>query len=110
MRSCESPPPAHKFRIFDFSFSLTDPAKVYTFWSGIIGGAFFTMASHGTDQSIVQRLLAARSERESKLALLVSGAVVFLQFALFLVLGVMLYAWHGAPEIVARTQLRFPVP
>jgi len=93
--------PAHKFRVLDFSFSFTDPSKVYTFWSGLIGGTFFTMASHGTDQSIVQRLLAARSERESKLALLVSGAVVFLQFALFLVLGVMLYAWHGAPEIVA---------
>jgi SSS family transporter len=92
--------PAHKFRIFDFSFSLTNPAKLYTFWSGIIGGTFFTMASHGTDQTIVQRLLAARSERESKLALLASGVIVLLQFALFLVLGVMLYAWHGAPALI----------
>src|SRR3984885_10114390 len=57
--------PTHKFQIFDFSFSLTDPGKLYTFWSGLIGGTFFTMASHGTDQTIVQRLLAAKSERQS---------------------------------------------
>jgi SSS family transporter len=88
-----------KFRIFDFSFSLLDPAKTYTFWSGVIGGGFLTMASHGTDQSIVQRLLAAKSEQESKIALLASGVIIFFQFALFLVLGVGLYAWHGAPAI-----------
>jgi Na+/proline symporter len=57
------------------------------------------MASHGTDQTIVQRLLAAKSERESKIALLASGVIILFQFALFLVLGVMLYAWHGAPAI-----------
>jgi SSS family solute:Na+ symporter len=89
----------HKLRVFDFSFSLVDPAKTYTFWSGVIGGGFLTMASHGTDQTIVQRLLAAKSERESKIALLASGVIIFFQFALFLVLGVMLYAWHGAPAI-----------
>jgi SSS family transporter len=91
---------SHKFRIFDFSFSLTNPAKLYTFWSGVIGGTFFTMGSHGTDQTIVQRLLAAKSEHESKLALLVSGFIVLAQFALFLVLGVMLYAWHGSPAVI----------
>jgi SSS family solute:Na+ symporter len=89
----------HKFRAFDFSFSLTNPAKTYTFWSGVIGGGFLTMASHGTDQTIVQRLLAAKSEWESKIALLASGLIILFQFALFLVLGVMLYAWHGAPSI-----------
>jgi len=89
----------NKFRAFDFSFSLVNPAKTYTFWSGVIGGGFLTMASHGTDQAIVQRLLAAKSERESKIALLASGVIIFFQFALFLVLGVMLYAWHGAPAI-----------
>jgi SSS family transporter len=90
----------NKFRVFDFSFSLTNPLKTYTFWSGLIGGGFLTMASHGTDQTIVQRLLAARSERESKIALLASGAVIFFQFSLFLALGVALYAWGGAPAIV----------
>ncbi len=97
----QSAAPAHKFQIFDFSFSFTNPVKLYTFWSGVIGGTFFTMGSHGTDQTIVQRLLAAKSERESKLALLASGVIILAQFALFLVLGVMLYAWHGAPAIVA---------
>ncbi|HXC33072.1 MAG TPA: sodium:solute symporter [Verrucomicrobiae bacterium] len=93
--------PAQKLRVWDFSFSFTNPAKLYTFWSGLIGGTFFTMGSDGTDQTIVQRLLAARSERDSKIALLASGVVILAQFALFLVLGVMLYAWYGAPAIVA---------
>ncbi|HWF38945.1 MAG TPA: sodium:solute symporter [Candidatus Acidoferrales bacterium] len=83
-----------KLRIFDFTFSLT---RSYTFWSGVIGGTFLTMASHGTDQTMVQRLLAARGERDAKKALLASGVIVFAQFALFLVLGVMLfvYAQHS---------------
>ncbi len=88
-----------KFRIFDFTFSLT---QTYTFWSGLLGGTFLTMASHGTDQSIVQRLLAARSERQGVAALLASGGIILVQFSLFLVLGVMLYAFHQhAPLIVA---------
>ncbi|HKV06419.1 MAG TPA: sodium:solute symporter [Candidatus Acidoferrales bacterium] len=83
-----------KLRIFDFTFSLT---QTYTFWSGLLGGTFLTMASHGTDQTMVQRLLAARNERDSKTALLASGVVIFAQFALFLVIGVMLfvYAQHS---------------
>ena len=83
-----------KLTIFDFTFSLT---RSFTFWSGIIGGTFLTMASHGTDQTLVQRLLAARNERDSKTALLASGVIIFVQFALFLVLGVMLfvYAQHA---------------
>jgi solute:Na+ symporter, SSS family len=84
-----------KLRVFDFTLSLT---QSYTFWSGILGGTFLTMASHGTDQTMVQRLLAARNERDSKTALLVSGVIIFAQFALFLVLGVMLFvfAQHAA--------------
>jgi SSS family transporter len=81
----------NKLQVFDFTFSLT---QSYTFWSGLIGGTFLTMASHGTDQTMVQRLLAARSEGDSKKALLASGVIVFVQFALFLVLGVMLFALH----------------
>jgi SSS family solute:Na+ symporter len=84
-----------KFRIFDFSFSLT---QSYTFWAGILGGTFLTMASHGTDQTMVQRLLAARNERDSKAALLASGVIIFAQFSLFLVLGVMLFVFaHYSP-------------
>ena len=79
-----------KLSMFDFSLSLT---KSYTFWSGVLGGTFLTMASHGTDQTIVQRLLSARNERDSKTALLVSGVIIFVQFALFLVIGVMLFVY-----------------
>ena len=79
-----------KLTIFDFAFSLT---KSYTFWSGLLGGTFLTMASHGTDQTMVQRLLASRNERDSKTALLASGVIIFAQFTLFLVLGVMLFVY-----------------
>jgi SSS family solute:Na+ symporter len=80
----------NKFSIFDFSLNLT---QQYTFWAGLIGGTFLTMASHGTDQTMVQRLLSARNERDSKKALLTSGVIVFVQFALFLVIGVMLFVY-----------------
>ncbi len=82
---------AGKFRVFDFAPEFF---KVYTFWAGLIGGAFLTTASHGTDQLIVQRLLAARSEKQSKLALISSGVAVFFQFSLFLLVGVLLYVLY----------------
>src|SRR5260221_9157824 len=69
----------NKLQFLDFSTHL---ATKYTFWSGVIGGAFLTMASHGTDQTIVQRLLAARSEKDSRKALLASGGVILVQFSL----------------------------
>ncbi|HEY1271120.1 MAG TPA: sodium:solute symporter [Terriglobales bacterium] len=84
-----------KFRVFDFS---PDFWKLYTFWSGLIGGAFLTTASHGTDQLIVQRLLAARSRKQSVTALLTSGVAILFQFALFLVVGVMLFAFCRVPS------------
>jgi SSS family solute:Na+ symporter len=80
----------NKLQVFDFSWSL---ATKYTFWSGVIGGAFLTMASHGTDQTIVQRLLAARNQRDSRRALLASGFIVLFQFALFLLVGILLFVF-----------------
>jgi len=82
---------ADKFRIFDTSTHLT---ATYTLWSGIIGGSFLTIASHGTDQLIVQRLLAARSERQAKAALLASGVAIFLQAIVFLLVGVLLFVFY----------------
>jgi len=84
-----------KLQVFDFS---PDFWKPYTFWAGILGGTFLTTASHGTDQLIVQRLLAARSRRESVTALLASGVAVLFQFALFLMVGVMLFAYYRTPS------------
>jgi solute:Na+ symporter, SSS family len=99
---------AGKFHVFDFSGNFF---KTYTFWSGLIGGAFLTTASHGTDQLIVQRLLAARSERQSKYALLFSGVAVFFQFALFLTIGAMLFVFYKLyppTAAFARTDAIFP--
>src|SRR3984885_3547117 len=86
----------NKFQVFDFSFFSL--AKPYTISAGIIGGAFLTTASHGTDQLIVQRLLAARNQRQSALALLSSGVAISFQFGLFLFVGVMLFAYYQAPS------------
>ncbi len=80
-----------KLRIFDFALNLT---QNYTFWAGMIGGCFLTMASHGTDQLMVQRLLAAKNLRESRIALLSSGLVILVQFALFLAIGTGLYFFN----------------
>src|ERR1035437_7153387 len=92
----------HKFQVFDASVLTHWPyfnfAQPYTLWAGIIGGAFLTTASHGTDQLIVQRLLAARNQRQSVLALLSSGVAVFFQFGLFLFVGVMLFAYYRVPS------------
>lgn len=86
---------AGKLQVFDFSFDFWKP---YTFWAGLLGGAFLTTASHGTDQLIVQRLLAARNERQSVTALLASGVAILFQFALFLIVGVMLWAFYRQPS------------
>ena len=88
----------NKLQFLDFSFHL---ATKYTFWSGVIGGAFLTMASHGTDQTIVQRLLAARNEKDSRKALLASGGIVLVQFALFLLVGVLLYVFSQHSPLLA---------
>ena len=93
---------AHKFQVFDLSllpqFPYLDLSRPYTLWAGIVGGAFFVTASHGTDQLIVQRLLAARNQRQSALALVSSGFAIFLVMALFLTVGVMLFAYYGMPS------------
>lgn len=95
--------PLGKFRIFDFTWSLT---KSYTFWSGVVGGMFLTTATHGTDQLIVQRYLCARSIGSARAALLWSGALIFAQFVLFLAIGTILfvfYSQHAAAEIARFT-------
>ncbi len=79
-----------------------DPAITYTFWTGLIGGGIFSMASHGTDQLIVQRLLTCRNLRDSQRALVGSGVVVIAQFAIFLFVGIGLWAFYeGRPFEVA---------
>src|SRR5437868_5749206 len=96
-----------KLQAISWSWDLTVP---FTFWAGLIGGCFLTMASHGTDQLLVQRLLTCRNQRESQIALIVSGFVVFAQFALFLTIGMMLhayYAHHPLPPMASNDEI-FP--
>lgn len=80
-----------KFQTIDTTLTFS---SIYVLWAGIIGGAFLSMASHGADQIMVQRYLCARSLGHARAALLLSGLVVFVQFALFLFIGVGLYALH----------------
>src|SRR6185295_13028588 len=81
-----------KYSLFDFSFDFT---KTYTFWSGLLGGCFLTMSTHGTDQYLVQRYLCTDKPKRAALALLTSGAVVFAQFVGFLFIGVLLFAFYA---------------
>ena len=98
---------AGKLRFVSWSTDVTVP---FTFWAGLIGGCFLTMASHGTDQLLVQRLLTCRNQRESQRALILSGFVVFAQFVLFLTIGVMLHAYyavHPLPPMATNDEI-FP--
>lgn len=70
-------------------------ASPYTLVGGLLGGTFLTMASHGTDQLLVQRLLGCRTQRDSQKALMLDASFIVLQFAFFLVLGLCLYAFYG---------------
>jgi solute:Na+ symporter, SSS family len=83
---------AGKLQVFDMSLHFNKP---YTLAAGVIGGAFLSMASHGADQLIVQRLLAAENLRDARRALIGSGLAVLFQFALFLTIGTGLYAYYG---------------
>ena len=95
--------PDDKFQVINFA--IQEKLSLTEFFTGgigiiggIIGGAFLSMASHGTDQMIVQRLLTCKDKRSSQMAIIFSGLIVFLQFAIFLIIGVMLYAFYeGLP-------------
>ncbi len=94
-----------RFVMFDLRW---DFFRAYTFWAGLIGGVTLTLATHGTDQFLVQRLLTARSKGEAQAGLSLSGVLVFLQFGLFLFIGVALAAFYQhapAPELTRADML-----
>src|SRR3954464_9010718 len=91
--------PAGKLKFIDFYTGFDRP---HTVFAGLIGGAFLSMASHGADQLIVQRLLSARSLKDSQMAVIGSGVAVIFQFALFLLLGIGLWAFYQGKA--------FPIP
>lgn len=93
---------AGKYELFDFSFK--DGMKgffstPYTFIASLLGGAFLSMASHGIDQLVVQRLLATGSLSSSRKALITTGGIIIFQFALFLFLGSLLFVFYGGTEM-----------
>jgi len=93
---------AGKLTWLDFSL---DPAVPYTFWAGLIGGGFLSMASHGTDQLIVQRLLTCKDLRAAQKALIGSGVVVIVQFAIFLMVGIGLWAFYGGMDFAVADEI-----
>jgi solute:Na+ symporter, SSS family len=95
---------AGKLKVIEPAIDFT---RTYTLLGGLVGGALLSAASHGTDHLIVQRLLATRSLRDARVALIGSGIMVIFQFTLFLLVGVAIWAAGLAPEGVPGDQL-FP--
>jgi len=105
-----SPTVDSKFSIINFGFDKSINeffSEPYTLFAGLIGGAFLSMASHGTDQLIVQRLLATKDLKSARKAVIGSGVIVVFQFALFLTIGVLLFAYYGKMDI--KSDEIFPV-
>ena len=98
---------AGKFAVLNLT---TDLKVINTLWAGLIGGVALTLATHGTDQFLVQRLLSARSAREASAGLVLSGVIVFVQFTLFLIIGVMLYVYyqHNPVPVLRRGDAILP--
>ena len=97
-----------KYSLFDFTLDYT---RTYTFWSGLIGGCFLTMSTHGTDQYLVQRYLCTDRPRKAIVALLTSGAIVLAQFIGFLFIGVLLFAFYqpfSDPAYATAASTAFP--
>ena len=92
---------AGKLQVFDWRWSWSAP---YTAAAALVGGALLSAASHGADHIIVQRLLATRSLRQARIALVGSGLLVIAQFALFLLVGTALWAAGQAPADVPPDQ------
>ncbi len=90
-----------RLRVFDFSFSLTN---TYTFWSGLIGGTFLMLSYFGTDQSQVQRYLAAKSVDEARTSLLISAYWKIPLQALVLLVGVLVFVFYQFQQAAAAVQ------
>jgi SSS family transporter len=96
---------AGKLQVFDFHWSWTKP---YTIFAGVIGGCFLTTASHGTDQLVVQRLLSAKNQSQSRTSLFSSWIVIFFQFTLFLTIGMLLWVYRGGQPAPAQPDRLYP--
>jgi solute:Na+ symporter, SSS family len=98
-----------RFAVFDLSFDLS---RAYTLWAGVFGGIALTLSTHGTDQFLVQRLLSAQTAKAASRGLVLSGFIVFAQFTLFLLIGVMLFVFYQhnpVPETLTRNDQILPL-
>ena len=93
-----------KLKLIDPYFGFD---KAQTLFAGLLGGAFLSMASHGADQLIVQRLLASASLKDARKALIGSGIAVIIQFTLFLMIGIGLWAYYDARKFAVPDSI-FP--
>lgn len=82
---------AGKLEWLNLSFSFGAP---FNLWMGILGGTVMVMSSHGAEQLIVQRVLACGSVAEGRKALVLSAALIFPLFLIFLLVGVMLWVFY----------------
>ncbi|UYM04600.1 sodium:solute symporter [Solicola gregarius] len=88
---------ASKTQVFDFSSDIV--TAPYAFVTAILGGALLSMASHGVDQIVVQRLLACRTRADAQKAVIASGLIVFVQFGLFMVVGLALWSYYDGRSL-----------
>ena len=96
------------FGVHDFIATGLDPAQhgwakwkgmfeiEYTIFAGLIGSTFVTMATHGTDQDMVQRMLTAPDIRRSRRSLMLSGLADIPIVLTFLSIGILLWTYYQA--------------
>jgi solute:Na+ symporter, SSS family len=103
---------AGKFQVFEFSL---DRRLEFTFWTGLLGSTFFTLASHGTDQMMAQRLFCCRDAGEARKAIVASSVGLLLPLLMLTVgVGVYTYFRHHPPtaaqaaKIAERLDYAFP--
>jgi len=87
---------AGKTHWFNPEFSLSLPFNI---WMGIIGGTFVVLSSHGAEQLIVQRVLACKTVADGRKALVLSAVIILPLFLVFLLVGVMLWAYYQQTPI-----------
>src|SRR5262245_62044304 len=69
----------------------------YTIWAALIGSTFTTLATHGTDQDMDQRMLTAKDHHRSRLSFILSGLADLPLVMAFLFVGMLLWAFYQEP-------------